>query len=102
MTDPSWWLSFAGDTPVPLADQVPGGPGFRGVVIVEAPTMFLAALKATMLGINPGGEVMGMAFPSGILDSGWYDRLLTQGEAEQVDEEMAAAYQRLINDQKED
>ena len=44
----SWYyLSFAGEE------------GFRGAVVVEAPTFGLAVLRTTVLKINPHGEVLG-------------------------------------------
>jgi hypothetical protein len=41
-----WWLSFASDK------------GFLGACVVPAPNMPTAITVATIMGINPGGEVM--------------------------------------------
>jgi hypothetical protein len=43
-----WWLSFAGKE------------GFRGGCLVEAPDMGSAVIQASVLGINPRGEVRGL------------------------------------------
>jgi hypothetical protein len=58
-TEPLRWyyLSFAGEE------------GFRGACIVEARGMLGAVSRCNVLGINPGGEVMGMPVPDGQLAS---------------------------------
>ncbi len=47
---PWWWLSFA-DPGLPKDAQ------FLGVAVLQAPTMEAAVPRASLLGINPGGEV---------------------------------------------
>ena len=66
-----WWLSFAADE-------------FLGACSVEAPT-FLAAVKvAHALGINPGGECLGIEVPAGLEGPArFHDRLLTKAEADE-------------------
>ena len=60
MTGALWWLSFVDPSrSAPMEEQVPGGGGFLGVVVVEAPSFIAAVGKAHRLGINPGGEVQG-------------------------------------------
>lgn len=47
----AWWLSFADDD------------GFRGVALVDAEDFPSAHLRASILGLNPGGEVVGFELP---------------------------------------
>ena len=73
-----WWLSFAD------AD-LPEGSQFLGVAIVKARGIASAAQTAHRLGINPGGEVMGMQVPQGKqIPSEYCNHLLTRTEAESV------------------
>lgn len=46
------WLSFASDA------------GFLGVVLVDEDSFEAAHIKATLAGVNPGGEVAGFSFES--------------------------------------
>ncbi len=70
---PWFYLSFAGDRD--------GVDTFFGACIVEAPEMTLATMASHALGINPGGEVMGMPIPEGFLPGPEYrERLLTKKE----------------------
>lgn len=48
-----WWLSFADE-------DKPKGEGFLGVCIVRASHIVEAANVAHELGINPGGQCLGM------------------------------------------
>jgi hypothetical protein len=71
-----WWLSFC-DTSKP-AD------GFAGACSVEGSTLDDAVRRATDLGINPGGEVLGLPIhPSSIAmtPASWRRRLLTTWRA---------------------
>ena len=70
-----WWLSFA-------------AAEFLGACSVEAPT-FLAAVKvAHALGINPGGECLGIEVPAGLEGPArFHDRLLTKAEADEFGSE---------------
>ena len=43
-----WWLSFVGEE------------GFKGGALVRAESLFDAVIKTHTLGINPGGQVMGV------------------------------------------
>lgn len=52
------WLSFADP-------KRPSGEQFLGVAIIEAPDFLTAVLLSHSLGANPGGEVMGAAYPDG-------------------------------------
>jgi hypothetical protein len=78
-----WWLSFVDtDKSAPPEEQVPGGGGFLGVVIVEADNPDTAIRRAWELGVNPGGQVQIVgpgpldAYPPEVLN-----RLLTAEEA---------------------
>jgi hypothetical protein len=50
-----WYLSFADD-------------GWLGAAIVEGDSIVSAAARAHALGINPGGEVLGVELPAEALD----------------------------------
>ena len=70
------WCSFADP-------DLPAGQQFLGVAIVEAEDVVTAAMQAHLLGINPGGEVMGVLLPDDLLPpEHWRNRLLTREEAE--------------------
>lgn len=85
--DQLWWLSFVDPaTAAPRAEQVPGGPGFLGAVIVCAPFFIAAVDMATKLGCNPGGEVA--AFPmirSDRTPREYWGRLLTREDIDAID-----------------
>src|SRR5882757_8448087 len=71
-----WWLSFADP-------ELPEGSQFLGVVIIEARGMMGAVTLATMLGLNPGGEIQGVTLPDEVeVPADWTCRLLTKAEAE--------------------
>lgn len=75
----TFWLSFADG-------NLPKGAQFLGVVIVDAPDFLGAVMRTHALGINPGGEVVGVPVPpGGRLPSDCKDRLLTRAEAEAAD-----------------
>lgn len=79
-----WWLSFV-DTArsAPRDQQVPGGGGFLGVAIVEAPDPVSAAGEAWRQGCNPGGEVGILGpIPLDVYPPETRNRLLTQEEAD--------------------
>ena len=71
-----WWLSFADP-------DLPAGTQFLGVCIVEADGPVSAVAQASLLGINPGGEV-GIAGPAPLDVWGpeYRNRLLDRAEAE--------------------
>lgn len=50
------WLSFADG-------ERSEGQQFLGACVVEAPSFLLAVFRTYELGINPGGEVMGIEIP---------------------------------------
>lgn len=78
-----YWLSFVDpDKSAPRDQQVPGGGGFLGVVIVEAYNPIDAVMVSHNLGINPGGEVsiIGPA-PEGVYPESAMNRLLSAEEA---------------------
>ena len=69
------WLSFC--------DQdLPNGSKFLGVCIVEASDIVSASVLAHVLGINPGGEVLGCEVTEPPDDC--KNRLLTRDEAERL------------------
>lgn len=79
--DPTWWwLSFAdGDKPK--------GQQFLGVAVVHALGLGDATMQAHRLGINPGGEVLGIPAPAWVKPPQEYThRLLTKAEAQSLDE----------------
>jgi hypothetical protein len=51
-----WWLSFV-DADSPDEDY------FQGVVIIQGKNVVEACLNASLLGINPGGEVKALKIP---------------------------------------
>ena len=68
-----WWLSFVD----PERDK------FLGVAVVEAHGVTTATLAAHLLGVNPGGQVMGIAIPAEhVPPVEFRNRLLTKAEAE--------------------
>ena len=69
----TWWLSFA-DTGKP--DR------FLGVVIVSANDLSEAVKRTWELGVNPGGEITSAEMPTGMFHEEWYDRLLSEEEAD--------------------
>lgn len=69
-----WYLSFAEDKP-------PNGRGFLGGVFIKARGFMSAYTGASMVGLNPGGEVAGRATPYTDDEAGpWSGRLLTRDE----------------------
>lgn len=81
-----WWLSFVDPAKAaPRHEQVPGGPGFLGVVIVESTNLIHATARAWELGCNPGGEVEGFGpLPLDGIPRSYWNRLLTKDEAEAI------------------
>jgi hypothetical protein len=73
-----WWLSFADP-------GLPEGSQFLGVVILEAAGLADAVTKSHLLGLNPGGEILGYPVP-GWIPREWQGRLLTKEEAVAADE----------------
>lgn len=84
-----WWLSFA-DASLPRGEQ------FLGGCVVRAMGMGTAVRESHRLGINPGGEVRGMAFPASIEPPSPFFRyrLLTREECAAMDVEMTIAAAR--------
>lgn len=85
----TWYLSFV-DTElaatIPLDEQVPGGPSFLGCCIIRCDSdesIMEAATEARRQGCNPGGEVMGWAFPpGGSFPEHFYNRLMSAAEVD--------------------
>ncbi len=70
-----WWLSF-----------VDGG--FLGGLLIEGATIVDACRNAHLAGLNPGGEVLGVALtPAAVVATprAWRRRLLTKAECESLD-----------------
>lgn len=63
-----WQLSFAGPE------------GWRGCFQTAAPSFQAALGRATVLGANPGGEVVGIGFRAFGMADYWLDRLLTDAD----------------------
>lgn len=75
-----WWLSFASDD------------GFLGACIVPGSDVATAAMAAHALGINPGGEVLGIPTPPDCIDrlpKAFLGRLLSLEECREFDRIMA-------------
>ena len=66
------WLSFCDD-------DKPKGQQFLGVAIVRGRDFLIAVERAHMLGINPGGQVMGMPIPDEVAPD-IVDRMLSRRE----------------------
>lgn len=76
-----WWLSFVDPArAAPEGEQVAGGPGFLGVVVVDAPGPVWAVTVASALGANPGGEVAMFPCPVADVPPEYRDRLLSPSE----------------------
>jgi hypothetical protein len=81
-----WWLSFA-DAILPVGNQ------FLGAAMVRASNMIEAVQVAHLLGINPGGEVVGVECdPSAaaLVPAKYVERLLSRDEIEAFETEMAS------------
>lgn len=79
-----FWLSFC-DPKAPADHQ------FLGGCVVEGEAMVEAVGEAKRLGINPGGEVMGVRcedLVASVIPEKWKNRLLTREEALAFDEEL--------------
>ena len=74
------YLSFAGDE------------GFRGACMVHGANIDEAILRASELGINPGGEVVSCPIDDLELfvPEKWRDRLLTKQDVADFDREMGS------------
>lgn len=78
------YLSFADP-------HLPEGQQWLGAVILESDDClgFVGAVTAShMLGLNPGGEVVGFEVPDGYVARKWMGRLLTRADIEAMDAEM--------------
>lgn len=100
-----FYLSFITPTP---PDNCRPGDGCLGVCVVDGDTMVAALAEATRLGINPGGEAMGLHIPVRSADElpedgrSYYQRLVpvselrangarTLGQLEDADPDFAEA-----------
>lgn len=63
------------------------GPQFLGAVILPALSFSEGIQMAHLLGINPGGEVMGAPWPPGVPrpTPGYLGRLLSQDDVHELD-----------------
>lgn len=78
-----WWLSFCDP-------NLPEGSQFLGVSLVKARGFITASVSASLLGINPGGEVQGFGIPDNYnVPESYRNRLLTCAEAETLDANFA-------------
>lgn len=75
MSEQGMYLSFADET------------GFLGGVFVPAVDVVEAAQMAWDLGINPGGEVMGIG-PGPLPGPEWVGRLLSQEDIDEFDRQL--------------
>ncbi len=93
MTDPAnilplWWLSFCDATK-------PAGSQFLGLVLVRGVDMVQAVKVAHVLGINPGGQVSGIACDPAVLArlsfslEDFANRILDKREAETLAKDIA-------------
>ncbi len=82
-----WWLSFC-DTDRPKGTQ------FLGACIVRAPSMVAAVILAHALGINPGGEVVGVDFDAhGRVPERFVNVLMDRNMITELDAAMEGALQ---------
>lgn len=75
------WLSFCDD-------RLPKGSQFLGACIIEEANFQDAVKKAHALGINPGGEVMGVAFDGIQVPPEYIEKLLDKQQIEKLDEKL--------------
>lgn len=74
-----YWLSFVRVDPPPDL--------FLGVVIIRSIGHTSAITEASVLGLNPGGEVQSLGpMPVDAIDPEWCNRLLTKDEAMSIPE----------------
>ena len=86
LATPWWWLSFADG-------NRPKGRQFLGVAIVQAYSFPIAVGVAHMLGINPGGEVMGYPVPPGrVVPGPFREQLLSRADIAELEEWMVLMY----------
>jgi hypothetical protein len=81
---PHWWLSFCDD-------KRPTGSQFLGAAIIPGLDMTDAVVSAHALGVNPGGEVVGMAIDRERFQrvpKRYLHRLLSREECEALNREM--------------
>jgi hypothetical protein len=79
-----FWLSFADKTR-------PKGTQFLGACVVAGETMAAAVGEAHRLGINPGGEVLGVSIEAPtarLIPDSWKNRLLSKTECGDFDAEV--------------
>lgn len=74
-----YWLSFAdGD--------LPKGSQFLGACIVDSSEFIAAVVETHNLGLNPGGEVLGIPVPdAAVIVPEWRYRLLDRKQCEEFD-----------------
>lgn len=73
-----YWLSFADPAR-------PKGTQFLGVVILRGESFGDAFLRSHLLGLNPGGEIVGVEIPADRVPPARYRmRLLSREEAESL------------------
>ena len=85
-----WWLSFCNA-------QLPPGDQFLGACLVPASDIVQAIEEARRLGINPGGEVKGLAADpatTALIPARWKNRLLTRTQCAEMDKEVLAIQDR--------
>lgn len=73
MRPPYWWLSFADER------------GFLGAVVVPGSSFLEAVTAASLLGVNPGGEVQGVEIPGETSDPFTPGRLYSKAEINEID-----------------
>jgi hypothetical protein len=82
-----WWLSFCDPAR-------PSGSSFVGCAIVHGDGLVDAVRTAWRTGCNPGGDVMGVPFPSEVaerVEARWRGRILSSEEALRLDSLLAGA-----------
>jgi hypothetical protein len=82
----TFWVSFCDP-------DKPQGQKFLGACLVEGDTLVEAIEEARRLGINPGGEALGVVGDPEtvkIIPDHWKNRLLTKAECDKMDKEVLA------------
>ncbi len=76
-----WYYSF-------VNPARPAGDRFVGGILVKAQGFTAGLTKIDFLGINPGGEVLGVEFPMDNIPDKWFNRLLSRADLDEMDREV--------------
>jgi hypothetical protein len=88
----TFWLTFADP-------NKPVGSKFLGVIIVEAGDLDAAIARTEAAGINPGGEITAEDISDLPPPREWFDRLLSDKEARDVNRVMCKQRRAMEDDE---